>query len=154
MEQPFKIDFRKWVLLLLPTPLRKSVLYHFIWCLLVPIVRIYRAFWMRRQTDNFYAKYDSSYGNIERMLNILFPSDEGIILVQESDNTQPEVKGTYVFVDRTEPNAAFVGVSYIDAEITQNLFDVIVPDDLEDQKDKIGEVVADYALPGYGFNID
>ena len=155
MNNPFRIDFRKWVLMLLPTTLRKHVLYHFVYMAILPIASVYRSFAVRRMNDNFYARYDSSNGNIQRMLNILFPSESGKIVVRLSVTTDLEYKKVYVTDSWQNPNSAFVGESYIDKPMPQKLFDVVLPSDLQDEETKkqISTIVGRYALPGYGFNI-
>lgn len=153
MNNPFKIDFRKWVLLLIPTMLRKPVVYHFIYVVILPIVSVYRSFYIRRMNNNFYARYDSSYGNIQRMLNLMFPSEVGNIVVKPSVTSEVLYDKVYVTDSHTAPHSAFVGQSYIDKSVTQKLFDVVLPSDLQSQKQQIANLVGRYSLPGYGFNI-
>ena len=155
MNNPFKIDFRKWALMLIPTMLRKHVLYHFVYVAISPIVSVYRSFYVRRINDNFYARYDSSNGNIQRVLNILFPSEIGKIVVRLSSTSDLEYKKIYVTDSWQKPNSAYVGESYIDGAVPQKLFDVVLPSDLKDDetKKRISTIVGRYALPGYGFNI-
>lgn len=156
MNKPFDIDFKRWLLLLLPTPLRKKVLVRLMYVMMRPIGRLHGIFLSNRDTDNFFAKYDSSYGNLKRMLNSLFPSQDGEIDVREADTTELEYQRVYVTQDRMEYGSAFVGQSYIDKAKAQKLFDVILPDDVKSDTEKVKEInsiVSRYALPGYGFNI-
>lgn len=152
MNNPFQIDFRKWALLLLPTPLRRQTLFQFLSVLLSPLISLYNIFAKRRDNDNIYARYDSSAGNIQRMLNILFPSGEGRIIVRTIDPTEVEYQRIYITTNPTS-NSAYVGKSYIDMAVAQMLFEVIIPSDLLPKKDEINDVVSRYALPGFGYNI-
>lgn len=156
-SNPFKIDFRKWVLMLIPTMLRKPVLYHFVYVATLPIVSVYRSFAARRMNNNLFARYDSSNGNIQRMLNILFPSEVGSVIVRPSTTAEVQDKRVYLTTSiPSEYTPAIVGESYIDKELAQNLFEVVLPSDLknDETKKQISVIVSRYALPGYTFNID
>lgn len=142
--------------MLLPTQLRKAVLYHLVYVMIVPIVRVYRTFAQRRMTNNFYATYDSSYGNIARMLNILFPSEVGTITVTPATTTDVELDKMYITTDKSTAGSIFIGECYIDKSKTQKLFNVTLPSDLKSntqKKKQIDTIVSMYALPGYGYNI-
>lgn len=156
MSNTFRIDIRRLALLLLPTALRKKVLFRLICAMLSPLMRVYGSFYSRRGNNIIYARCDSSYGNIQRMLNILFPSGQGSISVVPAVTTDVAYDKRYVTTLRTATGAAFVGDSYIDRAIAQKLFDVILPADLaadSEKKAQIANIVGRYALPGYGFNI-
>lgn len=156
MSNTFRIDIKRWALLLLPTALRKKTLFRLICAMLAPLMRIYDSFYSRRGNNIIYARCDSSYGNIQRMLNTLFPSGQGSISVVPAVTTDVAYDKRYVTTLRTATGAAFVGDSYIDRAIAQKLFDVILPSDLaadSEKKAQIANIVGRYALPGYGFNI-
>lgn len=156
MSNTFRIDIKRWALLLLPTALRKKTLFRLICAMLAPLMRIYDSFYSRRGNNIIYARCDSSYGNIQRMLNTLFPSEQGNISVVPAVTSAVAYDKRYVTTLRTANGAAFVGDSYIDRAITQKLFDVILPSDLaadSEKKAQIANIVGRYALPGYGFNI-
>lgn len=152
MNRPFVIDFRKWVLMLFPPRLRKPVLYHLVYRMLTPVASMFSSFKLRRETNLLYAKYDSSYGNIERMLNVLFPSEEGKIKVRKADMSEVLLNRVYVTVEQSGMSA-YVGQSYIDKAVPQPLFDVIVPNDIKSKAGQISDVVGRYCLPGYGYRI-
>lgn len=156
MSYTFNLDIRRWVMLVLPPVLRKPVLCRFLFAAVAPLRSIYTSFSQRRASNLIYARCDSSYGNIKRTLNTLFPSDDGEISVVPAETTEVEYEKVYVMQSRAEQGAAFVGESYIDRAIPQKLFDVILPPDLyedEGKKTQIAGIVGRYALPGYGFNI-
>ena len=156
MGNSFRIDIRRLALLMLPTVLRKKVLFRLICAMLSPLMRVYGSFYSRRDNNIIYARCDSSYGNIQRMLNTLFPSEQGSISVVPAVTTDVAYDKRYVTTLRTATGAAFVGDSYIDRAIAQKLFDVILPPDLaadSEKKAQIANIVGRYALPGYGFNI-
>lgn len=152
MNNPFKIDFRKWLLLLTPTVLRKKTLYHYFYTFFAPIVSLYRTFYRNRALNNFYAKYDTSLGNLQRMLNILYPSETSQIIIVTTENSDVQYMKKYVTIER-EDKSAYVGIDYIDKPTSQKLFKVTVPSDLQSKKDEIAKTVERYTLPGYGFKI-
>lgn len=154
-NRAYILDLRKWVLLLLPTALRRDALYHLVYVLVVPLVTVYRSFYQRRQTSLFYARYDSGRGNIERMLNILFcggyDHSNRQIEVANAITTSIEYEHVYV-TTAVEDDSAIVG-GYIDSPKPQDLVEVRVPAALMGQQDKIGKLVGNYLLPNVGFKI-
>jgi hypothetical protein len=76
----FKVNWDRLNVLLLPTFLRKPLLFAFLKATTAPIWTIYKKFFDNRNETMFILKYDTSKGNLERSLNTRFETD-GIYVV-------------------------------------------------------------------------
>lgn len=157
-ENIFKLDLRKFLVLWLPTPLRKPVLVHLLWCALLPLWTAFQVFYRKRLENVFYARYDSGKGNIERMLNILFDSQLRGIKIESGGNAIKR-RPIYLFEKLKEgaavvSSSSLVNDSYIEREQVQVAFCILVPRRLKNQVDNIRSKANLYVLPGMGFTIE
>lgn len=153
----FKVDLRYWLIGWLPIALRKPVLVHLLWRIFAPVWTIYKSFYRKRSEDNFYARYDSGKGNVERMLNILFDNEERDIVVLNYENTIAR-RPIYLNEALGENSAvvsssSLVYNSYIEGEMVQKAFAILVPGRLRAQVENIRAKATMYVLPGMGFDI-
>lgn len=158
----FKIDINKLGLLLLPTSLRKPLLYAYTKAVAAPLRTIYSAFMSARERTLFALQYDSSVYNIERYLNIVFSDGGEAIYITLADNSDTAYLTKFVPFTLYDPDAygpvsqiyltEWLGF-YLDAVERGVDFVVHIPAALSGQRDNIAASVRSLALPSYAFQI-
>lgn len=158
----FKVNIDKLGLLLLPTALRKALMYAWVKAIGAPLKTIYTAFMDARDGLLFWLQFDSSKYDIERYLNTVF-SDGGseiyITLTEPSDTVylteylpftinDPEAYGPTTQIYLTE----WLGF-YLDAVDRGVDFTVHIPESLHDKAADISAAVGRLALPSYAYNV-
>lgn len=157
----FKVNIDKLNLLVLPTMLRKPMLYAICKALSSPIKTIYDSFMARRKSTLFALKYDSSKYSIERYLNLAF-SDGGMdIYITNVRDTR--AKGLPQFIPFYMRDDVYGTTQrkymphsmpfFIDSIAKTADFTVYVPSTLSSQVDNIRAAVDRLKLPPYTFEV-
>ncbi len=84
-KQYYKIDFKKLLLLLLPTFLRKSRLAAFISVLIAPIKEMYKQFTEQQQQDWYRLNHNGQVFSLRKVLNDHFDNELREIEIVDSD---------------------------------------------------------------------
>ena len=149
------VDLRKWIAQNLPGLLRKTALLHFIWALLAPLRFWQRDFERRKRTNDLLARYDTSRGNLERLLNRLYDDRRRRIEVRYVE-WPPEFKAVYVTTD-IEDDSLVIGDNdprnYIDAPRVTPSVVIAIPRELNGLSDEIGITAHGYILPGILYTV-
>jgi len=138
----FNIDFSKLNLQLLPTFLRKPLLFAFLRAATAPIERIWHVF-VRQQEDTFFLlKYNPSKRNVEIALRRRF-GDEGIYI--DNSGFHSEVETAYL--DQYLP-------FYIDKPIVSH-FIIYVPERTYNETNAraIYDFASFFVLPGFRYSV-
>jgi hypothetical protein len=85
MEQVFNISYRKLVVLLLPTFLRRPLLVAFLHACVAPIVTLHRLFMVNRTNNLYRLRMNAQVCYLRKALNDAFPSVNGAIQIRDAD---------------------------------------------------------------------
>lgn len=148
----YKVDWDKLILLLLPTFLRKSVLYSFVRALVSPIASLHYNWEQMRAANLLKLSYNSQRCYLRKALNDRFDPDLRRIFIDEI----PQLEENYIY--QPEENLDYyLDTMYLDLDYTVGGetvdFVVYVPADV---MNKINEMIATlefYKLPGKLFKI-
>jgi len=158
----FDVDWDKLNLLLLPTFLRKPLLFAFLRAVTAPIWTIYRNFYKSRTETLFLLRYDTGKGNVERVLRKKF-EDEGIYIVNNNDvdnalyldfflNGYVNEQG-YVIETQTAYLNRYLDF-YLDPPILKADFTIMVPANTYDAwENEIRRYASMFVLPGFLFDV-
>lgn len=158
----FKINFDKLNLLLLPTMLRRGLMYGLSKALTAPFKTIYGRFLARRAEVLFALRYDSGKYSIERYLNKAFSDGGNDIYITNAERPQqaylPQFLTFYLHdvddygaVERKYLTQYLP--FYIDGMSKRVDFTVHIPSSLHASAESIRSAVAGLALPSYTFDI-
>ena len=158
----FKLNIDKLNLLVLPTFLRKPVMYAFCGVFSKPLKSIFGRFLTRRAEVLSLLKYDSGKYNIERYLNKSF-GDGGtdIYITNESGRPLSYLTQYIPFTIVSDAYAGNVTRSYLTQTIPFYIdpiergkdFTVHIPSSMHGQRSDIEAAVRRLALPSYEFTI-
>jgi len=165
----FDVNWDRLNLLLLPTFLRKPLVFAFLRATTAPIWTIYRYFIANRAETMFILKYDTSKGNLERALNIRFETtgiyvvnsdlyvDDTVYLSDENIAFIPFYLGTIIDlagIERTYFDDTLYLDFYIDPKIALVDFIIMVPAAIDViYHDEIVRFAQFFTLPGFRFTI-
>jgi hypothetical protein len=130
MEHIFNINYKRLVLLSLPTFLRKPLLVAFLHAAVAPATSLYRLFMINRINNLYRLRMNAQVCYLRKVLNDAFPSVNGAIQIRDADRA-----GKWMFaydqdVDRTSLNIEDGGTMFYDrAAIIEQAsgFEVVVP---------------------------
>ena len=145
----YNIDFRLWVVQWLPSPLRKGVLANLIWCLIYPIVYIYIQFIGRIESNERYARYDTSKGSLRRLLNWKYSTSNFEVETTSGGDIEYEA----YYIEESGADCSYIGSSWIDAPYSGTLITIHAPVELSSSENEIRDIVSRYILIGYTFSI-
>ncbi len=166
----FDVDWNKLNLLLLPTFLRKKVIYAFLHAVTAPVWTLYNLFYAKRLETLFLLRYDTSKRNVEIVLCKKFEC-EGIYIINNnavddalylSDNEDETVylpdflseQGYIVQVETIYLDDETYLPFYIDGEIKTADFTIMVPNDVYSvYASEIRSYAELFALPGFMFDV-
>ncbi len=156
----FKIDFDRLLLLLLPTMLRKQLVYVFLRAALAPLRTVYARFSTKRKDTLFLLKYDTSKRNIEIALQKKF-NDDGVFIenvwrdnslyldfyIEDymGDTYEPQVEPAYLdqYID-----------FYLDEQIATDDFIIKVPElTYITSAQDIYNFAGYFVLPGFKYSV-
>lgn len=148
----YKVDWDKLILLLLPTFLRKSVLYSFVRALVSPIASLHYSWEQMRAANLLKLSYNGQRCYLRKALNDRFDPDLRRIFIDEI----PQLEENYIY--QPEENLDYyLDTMYLDLDYTEGGetvdFVVYVPADV---MNKINEIIATlefYKLAGKLFKI-
>lgn len=148
----YKVDWDKLILLLLPTFLRKSVLYSFVRALVSPIDSLHYNWEQMRAANLLKLSYNGQRCYLRKALNDRFDPDLRRIFIDEI----PQLEENYIY--QPEENLDYyLDTMYLDLDYTEGGetvdFVVYVPADV---MNKINEIIATlefYKLAGKLFKI-
>lgn len=148
----YKVDWDKLILLLLPTFLRKSVLYSYVRALVSPIASLHYNWEQMRAANLLKLSYNSQRCYLRKALNDRFDPDLRRIFIDEI----PQLEENYIY--QPEENLDYyLDTMYLDLDYTEGGetvdFVVYVPADV---MNKINEIIATlefYKLAGKLFKI-
>ncbi|MDR0834612.1 MAG: hypothetical protein LBN93_10605 [Candidatus Symbiothrix sp.] len=83
----FQIDYKKLVLLLLPTMLRREVVYAFLKAMTAPVISLYNQFTSNRDNNLYRLQISGQVCYLRRLLNDAFPSANGNIRIEEGSTS-------------------------------------------------------------------
>ena len=162
MARYFEVDWDKLNLLLLPTFLRKPVLFAFLKAATAPVWTIYTRFFNQRTETLFLLRYDTSKGNVERVLRIKF-NDDGIYII--NNNNVDNALYLDFYLDGYLSGQGYV-VETITAYLEEYLpfelevpvmkpdFTIMVPlSTYNESADEIRRYAAHFVLPGFYFDV-
>lgn len=158
----FRVNIDKLGLLLLPTALRKELMYAWVKAIGAPLKTIYSAFMAARDGLLFLLQFDSSKYDIERYLNTVFSDggDEIYITLAPSSDTLYLTEHLPFFIN--DPEAYGQATQVYLPEFTDFYLDVVdrgvdftvhIPDSLNGRSGDIEAAVSRLALPGYEFDV-
>jgi hypothetical protein len=84
MEKIFEINYKRLVLLLLPTFLRRSMIVAFLHAMTAPVVTLYNSFIAARKNNLYRLRMNGQVCYLRRLLNDAFPSANGAIRIDNS----------------------------------------------------------------------
>jgi len=161
----FEVDWDRLNLLLLPTFLRKPLLFAFLRAATAPVWSIYGRFYKSRTETLFLLRYDTSKGNVERVLRKKF-EDEGIYIVNNNAIDNAFYLDFYLdgylneqgYVVETETVYLDCYLDfYLDPPILKTDFTIMVPaatfDAWEKEIKEIRRYAAMFVLPGFLFDV-
>ena len=158
----FKVDWDKLNLLLLLTFLRKPLLFVFLKAVTAPVWTIYRHFADQRNETLFLLRYDTSKGNVERVLRKKF-EDEGVYIV--NNNNVDNVLYLDFYLDGYLSEQGYVVETvpayldqyldfYLETTILKADFTIMVPADTFNAfENEIRRYAAMFVLPGFRFDV-
>jgi hypothetical protein len=85
MERIFNINYKRMVLLSLPTFLRRPLLVAFLHAAVAPATSLYRLFMLNRTNNLYRLRMNAQVCYLRKMLNDAFPSADGGIKIRDSD---------------------------------------------------------------------
>jgi hypothetical protein len=149
----YKIDFDRLVLLLLPTFLRKPVLFGYVKALVSPIASLHYKWEQMRTANLLKLSYNGQKCYLRKALNDSFDLALRRIFISETENFDQD----YIYT-ASENLDVFLGTLFLDDEFnyvgTTVDFLVFVPQSILDLKEN--EIIADvnfYKLAGKQYNI-
>ena len=158
----FEVDWDRLNLLLLPTFLRKPLLFAFLRAVTAPVWSIYKHFYKSRTETLFLLHYDTSKGNVERVLRIKF-EDNGIYIVNNNDVDNALYLDFYLdgYLSAqgyiTETETAYLDEYlpfYLEVPIMKPDFTVMVPEQtFYARENEIRRYTAMFTLPGFYFDV-
>jgi hypothetical protein len=130
MENVFNISYRKLVVLLLPTFLRRPLMVALLQAAVAPVNTLHRLFMLNRTNNLYRLRMNAQVCYLRKVLNDAFPSATGAIQIRDADRG-----GRWLFaydqdVDRTSLNIEDGGTMFYDrAAIIEQAsgFEVVVP---------------------------
>ena len=131
MDKVFNISYRKMVVLLLSTFLRRPLLVAFLHAAVAPLTSLHRLFMINRTNNIYRLRMNAQVCYLRKVLNDAFPSVDGAIQIRDADRG-----GRWLFAydqevsDRTALNIEDGGTVFYDrgAIIEQaSGFEVVVP---------------------------
>jgi hypothetical protein len=149
----YKIDFDKLILLLLPTFLRKPVLFGYIRALIAPIASLHYK-WSRMRVDNIVKmSYNSQRCYLRKALNDKYDTDLRRITIDGTLGVEQD----YIYTP-AENSPVFLGVMYLEQDFNyvSSKVDFLVNVPREIMNFKLNEIVATlefYKLPGKQYQI-
>lgn len=162
----FKINWDRFILLLLPTSLRKPLLFAFLRAALFPLKQVYGQFIRMRENNLFLMKYDTSRRNLELALRIRF-NDNNIYVVNAVYNV-----GLYLdfYIDdsyirpngfHTKRKTAYLNQYlnfWLEQETMTDDFTIYVPNGTfltnEHHSGEITNFTRLFTLPGFKFSVE
>jgi hypothetical protein len=84
MDKIFEINYKRLVLLLLPTFLRRDVIVAFLRAMTVPVVSLYDLFVNNRKNNLYRLRMNGQVCYLRRLLNDAFPEARGAIQIENS----------------------------------------------------------------------
>ena len=158
----FEVDWDKLNLLLLPTFLRKPLLFAFLKAATAPVWTTYRHFYESRTETLFLLRYDTSKGNVERVLRKKF-EDEGIYIVNNNNVDNALYLDFYLdgYVNEqgyvVETQTAYLDRYldfYLDPPMLKADFTIMVPTETFSAfESEIRRYAAMFVLPGFLFEV-
>lgn len=158
----FRLNIDKLNLLMLPTFMRKPVMYAFCKVFSRPLKSVYDGFLARRAAVLFLLKYDSGKYNIERYLNLSFgDGGQDIFITNNGGPERPYLTEYLPFTLLPSEYRGEVVRTYLTHElpfyidtITRGVdFTVHIPSSMHGRLEDIRATVAGLALPSYAFDI-
>lgn len=131
MEHVFNINYRKLVVLLLPTFLRRPLMVAFLHAAVAPVTSLHRLFMLNRTNNLYRLRMNGQVCHLRKVLNDAFPSVDGAIQIRDADRS-----GRWMFAhdqdtsDRASLNIEDAGTVFYDrAAIIEQAagFEVVVP---------------------------
>lgn len=162
MNKIFNIDYKRQVLLLLPTFLRKEVLVAFLRAMTAPVVTDYNSFLTNRNNNLYRARMNGQVCYLRRVLNDAFPEANGAIRIEDG-----VIAGKWLYAhDESSPEQLFITdegtVFHDESAMTEGVHDfmVIVPLHLKDKEGedggnyrKLRALLNYYKLPSKSYTI-
>ena len=149
----YRVDFDKLILLLLPTFLRKPVLFGYVRALITPIASLHYK-WSRMRADNLVKmSYNSQRCYLRAALNDKYDTDLRRITIDETLGVDQD----FIYT-RAENLDVFLGVMYLEQDFNyvSSKVDFLVNVPREIMNAKINEIVATlefYKLAGKQYQI-
>ena len=174
MKRFFDIDWDRLNLLLLPTFLRKPLLFAFLKATTAPIWTIYKRFAAQRNETLFLLRYDTSKRNVETVLNRKFETtgiyiinnnsqDNGVYIMDVENEMiylpvftrEPglDIPVIIIFIKDEGEDATYLNF-YIDVQEHTPDFTIMVPSEVHSAHiAEIEQYAALFTLPGFIFNV-
>lgn len=148
----YKVDFDKLILLLLPTFLRKPILFSYIKALVSPIASLHYSWLQMRDANLKKLSYNGQRCYLRGVLNDQFDSDLRRIYIQDV----PELSSNYIYTPE-ENLDYYLDTMFIDLDFTEAGetvdFVVYVPNELMNKINEITAILEFYTLAGKQYKI-
>ncbi len=160
----FKVNWDRFILLLLPAFLRKPLIFAFLRAALFPLKQVYGQFTRLRENNLFLMKYDTSRRNLEIALRAKFNS-EGIYIenaVYDKGLYTPFYASNYIRRPgyHTEIKKAYLpqyAKFYLGEPMVKDDFTIYIPEAAfivhEENSGQITDFARLFVLPGFKFSV-